>query len=273
MKKLLIILILALAFIQAKAQVSLAPTAVYLDRNGMGTLFVSNNSGVPQEINISFQFGYPDEDQFGVLIMRYDDTANAKNHSLESMVKAFPRTFILPPNQTQQIRLQVRPNKDQKHGVYFTRLKVGSTPQIADVGVTDVQGVNTRISVKFEQVIVAFYKVGQVSTGVKVDRIDAQADSNILRLDAHYQTSGNGPYVGMVKFKVTAPDGNVVAEGSRSVSLYFSGRRRYSFALPGKVPSGNYQVELRYETTRNDIAQEDLVEAAPYTYKATVRIP
>ncbi len=258
---------------QALAQVSLAPTSVFLDKNGIGSLYISNNSEIPQEITINFQFGYSDQDSKGVLIMVYDDSAKAKTNGLHSMVKAFPRTFILPPKQQQLVRIQARVPKGMAPGMYFTRLKVGSVAQVPDVGSAANEGVNTRVNVRFEQVIAAFYKYGAVNTGVVVDKVETTTDSNFLSMKADFRTTGNAPYLGKVKTIIRAPNGTVVAENSQTAALYFEGSRRTNFRLSEVPKPGRYELEMRFETVRSDIPPEDLVQAAPYVYKTSIQLP
>lgn len=274
MKKLLLLLLITLPFGGVMAQLSLAPTAVYLDRNGIGNLYVTNNSAVAQEITINFQFGYSAQDENGVLIMVFDDSLNANLWGLQNMVKAFPRTFIIPPNQKQIVRLQARVPKGTPPGTYFTRLKVGSSGQVADIGEGNAGdgGVTTRVNLRFEQVIVAFYKNGEVSTGVVVEKVVSKIDSNLVLLDTYFKTTGNSPYLGKVQIILRAPNGSVIGEASQSAALYFSGKRRFSFFAKEALKPGRYELEYNFETNRADIPSDDLVQAKPYTYKTAILI-
>lgn len=268
MKKLILLLALLTQFGLVQAQLSLAPTAVYLDQNGIGNLFVTNSSPVPQEITINFQFGYSDQDENGVLVMQYNDTTNARLFGLDSYVKAFPRTFILPPNQQQIVRLQARMPKTFADGTYFTRIKVGSSSQVADIGTADATtGISTKVNLKFEQVIVAFYKKGNVNTGLRIDRAEAKIDTGaVLTLDSWYTITGNSPFLGRVDITIKDPSGKVVGEGKQLMAMYFTGKRRFKFNIK-EVQSGRYSAEYRFVTSRQDIPDEDLVQAQPYTYK------
>lgn len=274
MKKIMLIVWLNLLSLATWAQLSLAPTAVYLDKNGIGNLFITNNSGVPQEISINFQFGYSDQDENGVLVMQYGDSANKPVWGLDPYIKAFPRTFILPPGQQQLVRLQLsRFPRTSNPGTYFTRLKVGSSGQVADIGTEPGEGgVATRINMRFEQVIVAFYKFGTVNTGLNIERMDSKIDENAtLTLDTWYKTTGNSPYLGSVTITIKGPNG-VIAQGKQTVAMYFTGKRRYKFQLDTSLPKGRYEVEYKFETLRNDIPGDDLVQSAPYIYKGSFQI-
>ena len=271
MKKLYLVLFFALLHFAAWAQLSLAPTAVYLDKYGIGNLYVSNNSGVAQEISVSFQFGYSDQDSAGTLIMRYDDSTNARDFGLNPYLKAFPRTFILPPNQQQIVRLQARVPKGKAPGVLFTRIKVVSSPQTQDIGTTDdTTGIATRVSLRFEQVIVAFFKNGDVNTGVQINKVESKVDSNLLSMDFHYKTTGNAPYLGQVRMTIKDAAGKVLSENRNTVALYFTGRRRFFFTLPEGSPRDYFTADFVFETLRNDIPSEDLIQAPPIKHQAVL---
>lgn len=274
MKKILFSLLLLVTLSSVKAQVSLAPTAVFLDKNGMGNLYITNSSDVAQEITVSFQFGYTYQDEFGGLTMIFDDSVRAKSNGLDQMIKAFPRTFNLPAKQQQLVRIQVRAPKDLPDGMYFTRLRVGSSGQVADVGTAGNDGgINTRVNVRFEQVIAAFYKKGTVTTGIAVDKLGSKVDSNFVSLLVDYRTTGNAPYLGRVKMLVKNPAGEVIAEGSQTVAMYFSGMRRMNLRAEENLAPGRYEVEITYDTSRSDISSDDLVSAKPYTFKGYIQVP
>lgn len=269
------ILLISFVFIlgNAKGQVAIAPTAVFLDKNGVGTLYVTNNSEQAQEITVNFQFGYSFQDSKGFLTVVYDDSIRAKKYGLDNMVKAFPRTFNLPPKQQQIVRIQARAPKDLPDGMYFSRLKIGSTGQAAEIGAGETAGISTRVNVRYEQVIAAFYKKGNVTTGISLDGIEATLDSNFLSLNMTYATKGNAPYLGRMKTKVLAQNGDIIAEGSQSAALYFEGKRKINFALSEVPKPGTYEIIIEFETKRNDISQEDLVQSQPYVYKTRIQLP
>lgn len=257
----------------AKAQVSLAPTAVFIDKTGVGTLYLTNSSDIPQEVSISTEFGYPMMNAEGGLAMIYGDTVRAKENGVDAMLKIFPRTFILPPRQQQLVRFNVRPPKDLKPGVYFSRLKVATAAQVSDVGVeTSNNGVVTRVNVRFEQVVAVFYKAGEVTTGVAVDNIVSNVDSNRVMFTLDYRTTGNSPYLGKVKSTIKKSSGEVVAEINQTIAYYYSGKRKIEIPLGTPLLPGRYDVEFTFETTRGDIPAEDLVKAKPSTVKTSLQV-
>lgn len=266
MKKAIYLLLSAFSFwtvIPVKAQVSLAPTTVFIDQNGVGSLFITNPGETPQEITIGFEFGYPGNDEMGNLKMVYGDSTRAGIHGFGDRLRAFPRTFILAPQQQQTVRLQVRPDRSLTPGTYFTRIKVTSNPQTPDVEETTQEGVSTQVNFKFDQVIAAFQKVGETSTGLEIGRIQIERQGDIIRAIPEFTVTGNSPYLGSVVATLKNSKGDIIAEQQQTVALYFSGKRAVEMKLTQEELTDAYELVLTYETKRSDIPSGDLVQSAP----------
>jgi hypothetical protein len=244
-------------------QVSIAPTTIFIDQNGIGSVFITNPGNTPQEINVSFDFGYPGNDDLGNLLMVYTDSIRSKQFGIDERLRAFPRTFILAPQQQQTVRLQVRPDRSLSAGTYFTRVKVTSNPQTTDVEETAQEEVTTKVSFKFDQVIAAFQKVGEVSTGLEFEDISAVQSEGLLRVIPAFKTTGNSPFIGSVMATLKNAQNETIAEQGQTVALYFSGKRAVELKLPENIAPGDYTVTLVYETKRGDIPSSDLVQSPP----------
>ncbi|MBC6367535.1 hypothetical protein [Algoriphagus sp. AK58] len=265
-------LFLCLGSFSALAQISIAPTTVFIDQNGIGTLFITNPGDTPQEINVSFLFGYPGNDEAGNLTMVYGDSLSEKQFGMGDRLRAFPRTFILTPQQQQTVRLQVRPDRTLAAGTYFTRVKITSNAQTADVEQTTTEGVSTQVNFKFDQVIAAFQKVGAVSTGLEFGPIAAQVKDGVVRVIPEFKVTGNSPYLGSVTATLRNSQNQVIAENQQTVALYFSGKRAVELKLPENLAAGTYNVLLTYETKRSDIPSSDLVQAPLVTQSVSLVI-
>jgi hypothetical protein len=245
----------------SQAQISIAPTTVFMDQNGIGSLFITNPSDVAQEVNISFVFGYPGNDDLGDLIMVYGDSIREKQSGLGDRIRSFPRTFILAPQQQQTVRLQVKPDRSLPDGTYFTRVKVTSNAQTPDVEQTTIEGVSTQVNFKFDQVIAAFHKVGTVSTGLEFGEVSTEVKDGVVKVVPQFTVTGNSPYLGSVTATLKNSANEILAEQEQTVALYFSGKRAVELKLPENLPTGAYEIVLTYETRRSDIPSTDLVQA------------
>jgi hypothetical protein len=253
-------------------QVSIAPTTIFIDQNGIGSVFITNPGDTPQEINVSFAFGYPGDDELGNLTMVYTDSIRAKEFGIDERVRAFPRTFILAPQQQQTVRLQVRPDRSLAAGTYFTRVKITSNAQTTDVEETAQEGVSTRVNFKFDQVIAAFQKVGAVTTGLEFDDVQLVQSDSILRVIPAFKTTGNSPFIGSVTATLKNVQNETLAEQGQTVALYFSGKRAIELKLPENISPGDYTVTLVYETKRGDIPSSDLVQTPAISKTIPVKL-
>ena len=272
MKTLLFALFFSVAVLTVQAQVSLAPTTVFADANGIGTLYVTNGSEKAQEINISFLFGYPGNDSIGNLVMVYEDSLREQQSGLGDRIRTFPRSFILAPGQQQTVRFQIRPDRTKPAGMYFTRVKVSSNEQAADVEETATEGVSTKVNFKFDQVIAAFYKSGAVTTGLDFSKLEAQRKDNSIAVDSEFTVTGNSPFLGSLQADVKDSSGKVVATHQQTVALYYEGKRAYSLPLPEGIAPGTYQVILLFKTERSDIPTSDLVQAPPISKTLSITL-
>lgn len=268
-----IYLIVAMAFASPSiAQVSISPTSVFMDANGIASLYITNPSETAQEISVSFVFGYPGNDENGSLIMVYGDSVRADQAGLGDRLRSFPRTFILAPFQQQTVRLQVRPDRSLPTGMQFTRIKVTSNAQTPDIEETNTEGVSTQVNFKFDQVIAAFYKNGQTTTGLEIGNVEIIQEEGKLNVIPTYTATGNAPFLGSVSASLINEAKQTVATQQQTVALYFSGKRKVEIILPENLPAGEYTVELQYETKRADIPSADLVQSPAITKIVSVSI-
>jgi hypothetical protein len=254
------------------AQISIAPTSVFIDQNGIGSLFITNPGDTPQEVAVSSLFGYPGNDAMGNLLMVYGDSLREGQFGMGDRLRAFPKTFILGPRQQQTVRLQVRPDRSLASGTYFTRIKVTSNPQTTDVDQVSTEGVSTQVNFKFDQVIAAFHKVGDVQTGLEFGEVTTQIKDNSLRVVTDFTVTGNSPFLGSVTATLKNAQNEVLATQQQTTALYFSGKRAFELTLQNPLSAGNYEVELLFETKRSDIPSSDLVQAPPISKKIALTI-
>lgn len=244
-----------------KAQISLAPSFVFIDENnGVGNVFVNNNSDKSYEVTVNFAFGYPGSNEEGNIVMNYSDSSAYAIYALDPMVRAFPRSFILKAGEQRTVRLQVVPKQRKNEGFFFTRMKVLAKPQTAEVADSATQGISTMVNFNFEQITAVFYHKGKVSTGLDIKNVDAKQKDGKLVILPLLKRTGNAPYLGSMYAKLKDMQGKVVYEAQSSTTVYFEEKRRIEVNLEN-VSSGEYTLELSFETRRNDMQAGDLTQA------------
>ena len=252
------------------AQVTVAPSMLFIEaKSGIGNLYITNNSASPQEVSIGFAFGFPDADSAGNATMNYSDTIAAKTFSLNPMVRAYPRSFLLGAKQEQTVRLQVRTSTAAKGAFYFTRVKITSNQKSADVGRKSTDSVTTQINFKFDQILPVFYRKGNVSTGLIVHDVSTAVKDKKLTVVADVERTGTTPFIGSMKAELYSPANERVALSEATASIYFHMKNKMELDL-SKAGKGQHRLVLTFETKRSDVAKEDLVQAPPVTKEVTV---
>lgn len=253
------------------AQVTLAPSMLFVAKNGIGNLYITNSSALPREVSISFAFGYPDADSAGNATIKYDDTLAAKKYSLNPMITAYPRTFMLGANQQQTVRLRVHTGTAAKDASYFTRVKISSNERSAEIERKTTDTITTRIKMKFDQIIPVFYWKGNVSTGLLVHDVNVLCKDKKLAVIADVERTGTAPFIGTVKAELYSPANERVALSEATAAIYFRMKNKMELDI-SKAEKGKYRLVLTFETKRSDVAKEDLLQAAPVTKEVTVNL-
>lgn len=271
-KSLSILFVFLAAASLVQAQLSISPPYVSIDgRSGVGNIYVTNNSDQPQEVEISFAFGYPDSDKEGNLVMNYGDSVAFEKYALDPSVRAFPRTFILAGKQQRTIRVQVKPDKGMADGFFFTRAKILAKPQSAEVSKPAAEGITTKISYNFEQIIPAFYRKGKVTTGLNVLGLDTRQVDSVLVVTASLERTGEAPFIGSFTANLIDAGGKTVATTKTTTTAYFKVLRKVELGI-ARIPKGAYKLEVLFETKRGDMAAGDLVQAQPVKQMTDVTI-
>ena len=269
-----LLFVLLLTASAAQAQVSIAPTMVFIhDNTNMNEIYVTNTSSTPQELNVSLRFGYPSTNEEGSVSMRFDDEERQARYGVDQNVRVFPRRLVLQPGESQTLRFQVMPMADRPDGMYWARAVIASravTPDVDDLELAEGE-VGARVGVVFEQDIPLFYRKGNTTTGVIVHQVFSDIDEERLVLRPHVSRDGNSPFLGTVQAEMFDSDGNMVQSTSRNAFFYFEEYRRLEIPVEELAP-GRYRVDLHFDTQRRDISARDLVQAERQTHTIEVDI-
>lgn len=264
-------ILLAYATTTAIAQITIAPTNLFIDeRTKFGTYFVVNGSNVPQEINIDFIFSYSNTNEDGERSIIEDDSIAAQRHSAAGWVRAFPRSFELAPGQRQVVRLRLTPPQNLPEGMYWARIRTVSTPVSPPVELqTNNDAVTASIGIRLESKTGAYYKKGSVSTGIEIPSMRAAiASDDVLEVLAQVNRLGNAPFLGSITANIYDSSNNLVKTSFISTTIYFDGYHRQEVDV-SDLSSGNYTVELIFESRRSDVSSTDLIQMETATNRTT----
>ena len=272
MKKIKVAFWVLLCATAAHSQVVVAPTALFLsDKSPFGTFLVMNRSDSPQEITISFKFGFPAYDSLGGVSMQYDDSTMAKEHSCRDWLRGFPQRFIINPGQEQVVRLLAAAPPDIPDGEYWTRLITSSTPQAKPVD-TSGTGIRTNITFILQQVTTVIFKKGYASTAAKIESVDELPDSASMGLLVHVAHGGNSPFFGRISLEVKDGTGRVVYSNQEVLAIYQK-EAYIKFSVPrSSLSAGNFVADFKLDSQREDIPSEDILSVPTVTKKVEFSI-
>lgn len=264
--RIILIITLMMATVSVEAQIAIAPTMLFVhDETSVGEIYLTNTSSVTQEINFTYQFGYPSSSSNGEIFMIYDDSVRQKQWGLGERIRMFPGQVIIEPGQSQTVRVQVMPMRDRQDGVYWTRLLVASSAITPDVQETDTDGISTNINYVLEQNIPVFFRKGDNSTGIMVTETDMDEKGDSLIVKANVQRTGNSPYLGMMYATVYAQNGEKLAKKEAPAYFYFNDWRTFTFRK-SDFREAPYRIEFEFETKRRALNSGDIVNAEKQTH-------
>lgn len=272
--KLALLLLFFFTQLKIDAQINLSPTFLMIDeRTGISELYVHNGSNTPQEVSISFVFGYPSANAEGTTIMVYDDSLKQEQYGLNQHIRVFPQRFIINPQNTQTVILQVRPMRNRDDGVYFTRAVISSNMISKDIDRQTDDGINMQINYVLNQNIPVMYRKGNVYTGLSVNHLNTEISDGRLVVTKQLAPTGNAPFNGSVTAMLRCSSGHILATQHQTVVAYFDLTRKLSLQLPNdKLTKGEYSLMLTYETKRRDISPDQLVQAPAKTQEITIHL-
>lgn len=269
------LVVLPLALPQATAaQVTVAPVGVFMeDSNPFGTLNVANGSGTAQEVEVGFRFGYPATDSLGNVFMQYEDSTAKAKYSMAPYLRAFPKQFVLPPGQSQVVRITAQPPGGRDDQYYWTRVVTTATPQSTFRDTAAEEGVQARVQFRLQQVTSLLYKKGEPPANISVENLSAAVDSGRVVVTTRIERGVGAPFLGRAVVQLRGPDGNVVQATRQSLATYFSQKRCWELPLPEEGnAAGPYNVTLKLTPERSDVPPQHRINMQPVTASTSLAL-
>ncbi len=251
------------------SQVIISPYVVYMDqKDRFGTFIVQNKSLEEYEINISFVFGYPITDSLGNGTMKYIENPADSLPSIATWIRAFPRSFILVPEQKQIVRMTVRPPAYLEPGTYWTRMVTSSTPKSPPVD-TLKEGISAKVRFVLNQVTTVVYRVGEATTGLDMADINVDSDSLNLKVFVELNREGNSAFLGNMTTRLFNSNGDTVSVKEDFVQVYYNLNKRVDIPVEG-LAEGNYRAEVDIRFNEKEYIPESRLVPMKYNYKREI---
>jgi hypothetical protein len=240
--------------------VSVSPMSLFMSHTSRtGTITLYNPNPLPEEIEISFAFGYPQSDSAGDVSVPLSDVAPDGEPSAVPWLRAFPRRLVLEPGQQQVVRILAQPPAGIADGEYWSRVLVvatGGRPPVEQQVQPD-----GRVSISMRTIFVASLnsRKGRVTTGVEVSAASAQRTPDGVQVTLDMARTGDAAYLGRVRLEALDANGRVPHEEEDILSVYRTLRRRFS--LPGLENAARVRYVL--DTERPELGQANLITAPP----------
>jgi len=251
--RLFIILLILLIPLIIKAQVSVAPVIIHLDdSNPNGSILIRNNStSTGTEVSFEMRFGYPKSDTAGNVIVYYPENASPSDPSAVSWVSFLPKKFYLEPQEEKNVRVVVKPPLNLKDGEYWGRPVVKSQLAYLEDSTAQHDAVNASITMKFETFLAFNFRKGKVLTGIEIGKLTGQILNNRLIVYADIKRMGNSAYLGNAILRVKNEANITKKEFKQDIAVYYDLYKKFDIDV-SELPKGKYNVELEFNTERND---------------------
>jgi P pilus assembly chaperone PapD len=237
----------------AARAVTVSPTALYLGaRNPSALLTLINTGTLPEEIELSFGFGYPTSDSSGVLRVDIVDSAGATEPSVAGWLRAFPRRLVLQPGQRQVVRVTVVAPASLADGEYWGRVLVKSRGGEPPIEQTQGQ-VRMQLSLETTFATAVFYHKGDVRTGISIPTASAERTKDGVLLTMDLKREGNAAFLGRVHADLVDASGATIGSAEDVAAVYRQLRRRFLIKTVAPLPAGPLTVRYVVDTDRPDL--------------------
>jgi hypothetical protein len=267
----LLVAALCAVFAGRAQAVTVSPTALYLTaRNPSGLLTLVNTGTLPEEIELTFGFGYPSSDSTGQLRVDIVDTAATGEPALTSWLRVFPRRLVLQPGQKQVVRVTIAAPAGIADGEYWGRVLVKSRGGQPPIEQTQGQ-VHMQLSLETTFATAIFFHKGEITTAIAIPAVSARRLGDSVQFTIDLQRQGNAAFLGRVRAELVNAAGVTVAEVEDVVAVYRALRRRFVLRSTTPLPIGSYTVRYLVDTERPDLPPIGPVQAAAVRGTVDVR--
>mgnify|MGYP000324320219 CR=1 FL=1 len=265
---LVIILIIIFPF-SAISQVGMKPMLIVIDNvSRTATVEIINPMKDIREFNIELLFAYPKYDSLGKSILIYDDSVMAKEYSLSSYLKIYPKKLIIPPGESQVVRLIVKdlPRDDGK--TYWTRIIASSKPMTQQIDtlkkLSDTSAITASIVIGTRMNGLVVLNNGNVTSSIDFDEYKRYSDSSSIYLVCKFDKAGTSPFLGKADVKLYDSNNNIIIKREEKVSIYENCNLEFKFDKKN-LSKGKLKVEITVSNEKEEVPVELRLPFKPIT--------
>lgn len=268
-----IIAMLILSGSKLLSQVGIMPAAIFIDsQTRSGSMKLINSGEMQREVEISFKFGYPLNDENGNAQMVYDDSVTEAAHSLVPYVKVFPRKLVMMPKSEQTVRFLAMVPNDLPDGTYWSRISILNKPIENLVSLdTNQEEISAGMILNTEVVSIVVYHKGQIQVKPILSDLAVEKDSAAITANCSVDKLGNSPFWGNVRYTLLDDDDDVVLEHNHQLAIYKRGKVKHSFPREELEP-GSYKVKVTLYNERDDIPEDIVGKTKPISITETLYV-
>lgn len=255
------IIILSIVGGQLKASVLVAPTVVFLNKTEpTESMTIMNQGTKPQEVSIDFAWGLPQSDSTGEVYVELKDSSMGDPRSAVEWLRAFPRTMIVPPGQSQVVRVMARAPANLSDGEYWARVVIRSQEARQEEEADLDEGViTTRLNMVMQTAIMVKYRTGELNASLQLNFARARQEGDRVSVLIDLQNLGNVSYMGVAELTLVDGGGRELGTQRTNVAVYRGLRRRFDMNIPNDSQSP-YRVQMKISSEgRTDVAPPDMI--------------
>jgi len=267
-------ILLFLPLQELTANVLVSPTVVFItDKNPTGRITLLNRGNTPQEVSVYFSFGLPVSDSLGNISVAFQDSAVTDPRSCLEWVRAFPKRVIINPDESQIVRLMMRPPDNLPDGEYWARIMVRSQNATVEVPVAGEQdGIKTQLNMITEMAIMLKYRTGDLISDVELHNVSAVLKDSSVEVMIDLENRGNVSYMGMLETRLLDSDNKEISSNLRKLAVYRHLKRRIDLEFVGGEFKPPFRVEIKIGSEgRNDVTPEDMIKGNKITHTVVIK--
>ena len=253
------------------AQLIVAPTSVFIDKNQpIATVILVNQTSDVREVDLQMRFAYPDLDSNGTMFINYEPQEEKAAYSLVDWTKVFPRRMTLAPGERQNVRIMVRPPAGLPNGAYWGRLMVVSRTNV-ELQTEGTQQVGAQLDFSIAQVVPVLFTLDAPTPLLSLGDHSVSFEDDKVILSHAVSCEQHPPFYGSAVCTLKNSSGEVVRSIAAPAAVFFTNVKQFAFNRD-QLPPDVYTVDFELTPQREGLDERFVLGMVPLTTSWTFRL-